>query len=192
MGDLGDPDLGSNFGSQVGTRAQGEEMVREFMHYFGDAARSTSEESGKPVRIFPTSLSSASLTHDPTVHEKKPNERKPISTNWFKTPSVLRGVPWKLSGRCRTSQPRSLITGGGFRKWNSYGPFYLYHVGKTRSRIPSSSQHRPQHLLVSAPNPTHTSPLPDHRHRSSSHHVCASFHEVCGRHLWVCAVVECV
>ncbi|KAJ3209213.1 hypothetical protein HDU67_006317 [Dinochytrium kinnereticum] len=126
MGDLGDPDMGSNFGSQVGSRAEGEEMVQEFMHYFGKAAQSTQDEfyaqyssnyreslnsySAPTSRSLPIGLSSASLTHDPTVHAPSSSAEKglararttllkfdtPISVGsgssgggWFKPPTVL-------------------------------------------------------------------------------------------------------
>ncbi|KAI8847467.1 hypothetical protein BC829DRAFT_396355 [Chytridium lagenaria] len=155
MGDLGDPNLGSNFGSQFGTRAQGEEMVREFMYYFGDAARSTSEESGKPVRVFAD------------VYETD-------STNWS-TMETIREV----------SNLSAAFFDHGWRILKMEFVWSVLFISCWQNSItdpillPTSPSRSPRQRSKSNP---HASTLPDHRHRSSPHHVCASFHEVRGCH----------
>ncbi|KAJ3098577.1 hypothetical protein HDU97_003922 [Phlyctochytrium planicorne] len=111
MGDLGDPDLGSNFGSQVGSRAEGEKMVFEFMQHFRNATRETQDDfytyystTMRGKMETPSGLSSASITHDPTLTTNIFPSDKPgvtrtstlsstfrfeSSGGWFKPPSVI-------------------------------------------------------------------------------------------------------
>ncbi|KAJ3162945.1 hypothetical protein HK101_000644 [Irineochytrium annulatum] len=104
MGDLGDPELGSNFGSQVSSRAEGELVVEEFIGYFSAAEHTNS--SSQHTNHMNHQQHQPGHHHATTFHRHAPPPPQQHTIQYANTLPVFGSPPATRFGSATTAATR--------------------------------------------------------------------------------------